>query len=206
MGIHHLLLPLLGVAVGTIPVLAQPNPPTAPSPQANTGGWVTQMQPDQWPTSKLKGLDVYSSNNGDRIGEISDLVLDSRGKVQAVVIGVGGYLGIGKRDVAVPFGQIKLMNKPHSSATGTTTGEARLAGTSPGGGTVASPSATGTAAVPAGSNSPAVPNTPAPGTPEASGMGQAASAGNGSTPNHAVLMMSVTKDELQTAPEFRAPR
>jgi PRC-barrel domain len=49
-------------------------------------------------------LDVYSSNNSDKIGDIGELILDSSGKVQAVVIGVGGYLGIGKRAIAVPFG------------------------------------------------------------------------------------------------------
>jgi hypothetical protein len=141
----------------------------------------------------LEGLNVYSSNNGDKIGDIDDLIFDSSGRVQAVVIAVGGYLGLGERDIAVPFGQIRFETQPRGTATGTTTGEARLAGTSPGGGTVASPAPAGTAAVPAGSNSPAAPNTPAP-------------AGSGSTPNHAVLMMSVTTDELRTAPEFRTTR
>ena len=155
-----------------------------------------------------RGLDVYSRNNGDKIGNISELIFDSSGKVQAVVIGVGGYLGIGERDVAVPFDQIKLVNEPRGTATGTTTGEARLAGTSPGGGTAASPAAAGTAAVPAGRDGPATSNMAGKNAfaPAASGAGQAAAAGSGSTPNHAVLMMSVTKDELRTAPEFRATR
>jgi sporulation protein YlmC with PRC-barrel domain len=150
------------------------------------------LQPDQWRASDLEGLNVYSSNNGDKIGNIDGLIFDSSGRVQAVVIGVGGYLGLDERYIAVPFGQIRFETQPRGTATGTTTGEARLAGTSPGG-TVASPEAAGTAAVPAGSNSPAAPNTSAP-------------AGSGSTPDHAVLMMSVTKDELRTAPEFRATR
>jgi hypothetical protein len=100
----------------------------------------------------------------------------------------------------VPFDQIRFETQPRVNATGTTTGEARLAGTSPGGGTVASPAVTGTAAVPAESNA------PAPGTFGASGMGQAEPAGSGSTPAHAVLLMSITKDELRTAPEFRVTR
>jgi hypothetical protein len=159
----------------------------------------------------LEGLDVYSSNNGDKIGNIDDLILDSSGKVQAVVIGVGVYLGLGERDIAVPFDQIRFVNEPRVSASGTTTGKARLAGTSPGGGTVAPPAATGTAVVPSGPNSPATlnaagSNTPAPDTPGASGIGQTAPAGGGRTPNHAILMMSVTKDELRTASEFRTTR
>jgi sporulation protein YlmC with PRC-barrel domain len=207
MRIHHFLLPVFGVALIAAPALAQSSQPTAPAPQTSAGGWVTQLQPDQWQASNLEGLEVYSSNNGDKIGDISDLIFDDSGKVQAVVIGVGGYLGIGERAVAVPFDQIRFVNEPRGTAAGTTTGEARLAGTSPGGGTAASPAAAGTAAVPAGRDGPATSNMAGKNAsaPAASGAGQAAAAGSGSTPNHAVLMMSVTKDELRTAPEFRAP-
>src|SRR5829696_5383391 len=158
MRIHRLLLSFLGAVLVSTPVLAQPSQTTAPAPQTGAGGWATQLQPDQWRASDLEGLSVYSSNNGDKIG---DIIFDGSGKVQAVVIGVGGYLGVGERDVAVPFDQIRFVNEPRVNTTRTTTGEARLAGASPGGGTVASPAATGTAAVPADSNSPA-PSTTAP--------------------------------------------
>jgi sporulation protein YlmC with PRC-barrel domain len=209
MCIHHLLLLACGVVLIATPALAQSSPPTAPSPQTSAGGWATQLQPDQWRASDLEELGVYSSNNGDKIGDISELIFNNSGKVQAVVIGVGGYLGIGEREVAVPFDQIRFVNEPRGNTARTTTGEARLAGTSPGGGTVASPS--GTAAVPAGSNSPgpsamATNNAPVPAAPGAPGAGQAVAGASGSTPDHAVLLMSVTKDELRTAPEFRAPR
>jgi sporulation protein YlmC with PRC-barrel domain len=201
------LLPLVNALLIAAPGLAQPSQPTLLSSQTGAGGGITQLQPDQWQGSNLEGLDVYSSNNGDKIGDISDLIFDSSGKVQEVVIGVGGYLGLGERDVAVPFDQIRFVNEPRVNPTRTTTGEARLGGTSPGGGSVASPAATGTAAVPTGSNNPGPPAMAAnnAAAPAASGAGQAAAAGSGSTPNHAVLMMSVTKDELRTAPEFRAP-
>jgi sporulation protein YlmC with PRC-barrel domain len=207
MPIHPILLPVFGVALISAPVLAQPNQPTL----TDASAWITQLQPDQWRASNLEGLDVYSSNNGDKIGDISDVIFDSSAKVQAVVIGVGGYLGIGKREIAVPFDQIRFVNEPRVKASGTTTGEARLAGTSPGGGTVTSPAATGTVAAPAGSNSPAVlngagNNAPAPGRSGAPGIGQPAPAGGHPTPNYAILRMSITRDELQTAPEFRAPR
>ena len=112
------------------------------------------MQPDQWQASNLEGLDVYSSNNGDKIGDIRNLIFNDSGKVQAVVIGVGRYLGIGERNIAVPFDQIRFVNEPRVNTSRVTTGEARLAGTNPGGGTVASSAATGTAAMPASSNSP----------------------------------------------------
>jgi hypothetical protein len=170
---------------------------------------MTQLPPDQLLASRLEGLDVYSSNNGDKIGDITSLIFDSSGKVQAVLIGVGGYLGIGERNIAVPFDQIGFVNEPRASTPGTTTGEARLAGTGPGGGTVASPKETGTVAVPAGANSPANANSassnePAPSIPGA--LAQADTAKSGSPPNHAVLMMSITREELQRAPEFRHAR
>jgi sporulation protein YlmC with PRC-barrel domain len=158
--------------------------PQRPAPQTAVGGGITQLQPDQWQASNLEGLDVYSSNNGDKIGDISDLILDDSGKVQAVVIGVGGYLGIGERAVAVPFDQIRFVNEPRVNTTRTTTGEARLAGTSPGGGSIASPSAAGTAVVPEGPDGPATSNMAGKNAsaPAASGAGQAAAAGSGSTP------------------------
>jgi sporulation protein YlmC with PRC-barrel domain len=209
MHIARFFLPLVSTLLITEPGLAQPSQPAAPAPQTGAGGWITQLQSDQWQASNLVGLDVYSSNNGDMIGDITELIFDSSGKVQAVVIGIGGYLGIGKRTIAVPFDQIRFVNEPRVITMGTATGEARLAGASPGGGTVASPSAAGTAAVPSGSNnpfpsSPAANNGPAPATPETQRVGQSPPGGSGSTPNHAILLMSITKDELQAAPEFRA--
>ncbi len=165
---------------------AQPASPTASRPMPSAGdsafgadeplrvaNFMTQIQPGQWQVSKLEGLEVYNSNN-ENIGDISELILDRSGKVQAVVVGIGGFLGVGAREVAFPFDQIRFVHEPRAGTTGSTTGEARLAGTSPGGGTVASPSAAGTAATPAAPSSPAASNvasnnTPVPGTPGVQG-------------------------------------
>lgn len=212
MCINPFLLLFLGGTLVSVSVLAQPSQPAVPPLHTDAGGWMTQTQPDQWLASNLEGLDVYSSNNGDKIGDISDLIFDSSGKVQTVVIGVGAYLGIGEREIALPFDQIKFVNEPRVNTTGTTTGEARLAGTSPGGGAVASPAATGTMAVPMSPKTPAPSNmatnsASAPrAAPGSSEMEQAAVVRSGSTPDHAVLMMSITKEELRAAPEFRARR
>jgi len=48
---------------------------------------------------------VYDPSDA-KIGEISDVLLDKDGKVGAVIVGVGGFLGIGEKDVAVPFSAI----------------------------------------------------------------------------------------------------
>jgi sporulation protein YlmC with PRC-barrel domain len=49
---------------------------------------------------------VYDPANS-KIGEIMDVLLAADGKVNALIIGVGGFLGMGEKDVAVPFGAVK---------------------------------------------------------------------------------------------------
>nr|WP_281024375.1 hypothetical protein [Microvirga calopogonii] len=52
------------------------------------------------------------------MGDISELIVGSRGKIQ-VVVGVGGFLGIGERDVAFPPDKLRFVNEPHAVATAT---------------------------------------------------------------------------------------
>ncbi|MGO4571257.1 PRC-barrel domain-containing protein [Microvirga sp. 2TAF3] len=112
----HLVLTLLGTALISAPVLAQTQPSSG---QMNTSNWMTQELPGQWRASKLEGLNVYNNSN-EKIGDISELIVDNSGKIQAVVIGVGGFLGMGEHDVAVPFDQIKFTNEPRSMTTSST--------------------------------------------------------------------------------------
>jgi sporulation protein YlmC with PRC-barrel domain len=58
------------------------------------------VQPADTRASKLIGLDVYNKNN-ENIGEVEDLILDGNKNVKAVVVSVGGFLGIGDRNVAI---------------------------------------------------------------------------------------------------------
>ncbi len=46
-----------------------------------------------------------------KIGEISDVLLNKEGKIDAFMIAVGGFLGIGEKDVAVPFDAIRATEK-----------------------------------------------------------------------------------------------
>jgi hypothetical protein len=57
-------------------------------------------------TSKLIGASVYNTQN-ENIGQIEDLIISSSGSVVSVVIGVGGFLGIGEKKVAMPFSALK---------------------------------------------------------------------------------------------------
>jgi sporulation protein YlmC with PRC-barrel domain len=63
-----------------------------------------------WRASKLVGLKVYNDAN-ESVGSINDLLVDKNGAVKAVVIGVGGFLGVGEHLVAVPFDKIKFADE-----------------------------------------------------------------------------------------------
>ena len=56
------------------------------------------MKPGQWRATKLDGLNVYDPGN-NKIGDISELIIGRDGRVAAVVVGVGGFLGIGEHNV-----------------------------------------------------------------------------------------------------------
>ena len=57
--------------------------------------------------SKLIGTNVTNAAN-ESVGEIKDVVLGKDGKVAAVIIGVGGFLGMGEREVAMSYGSLKF--------------------------------------------------------------------------------------------------
>src|ERR1700704_2706421 len=55
-----------------------------------------------WRASKVVGLSVYNDKN-ESLGSINDMLMDKSGNIKAVVLGVGGVLGVGEHLVAVPF-------------------------------------------------------------------------------------------------------
>lgn len=65
----------------------------------------------QWRSSKLIGVNVYNDNN-EKIGDIEELIVDKSGKVDNVVLGVGGFLGMGEHYVAVPMEKLKWVDEP----------------------------------------------------------------------------------------------
>ncbi len=79
---------------------------TAPAPTAPVEQAAPQViHADGHLASDVIGQTVYSSagDDGQNIGSISDIVLSPDGVAEAVVIGVGGFLGIGKKDVAIEY-------------------------------------------------------------------------------------------------------
>jgi sporulation protein YlmC with PRC-barrel domain len=128
-------------------------PAMAQSPQSNATTAAPNMQPatastasvhkqGEWRASKLVGVSVYN-NSDEKIGDINDLILDSSGRVANVVIGVGGFLGMGEHNVAVAFDQLKFATEPMKTASNDGAGKA---------GNASSTTTTGSALTPANRN------------------------------------------------------
>jgi sporulation protein YlmC with PRC-barrel domain len=73
---------------------------TAPATKASAVKFINSQQSDQFLASKFKGTDVLGTD-GQKIGDVTDILFDKSGKVLAYVVGVGGFLGIGAKDVAL---------------------------------------------------------------------------------------------------------
>ena len=86
----------------------------------------------QWRSSKIIGVDVYNDAN-EKIGDIEELIVDKSGKIEHVVLGVGGFLGMGEHYVAVSFDKLKWVNEAVRSTSAsnapTTTTEKSTTGT-----------------------------------------------------------------------------
>jgi len=130
-----------------------------------------------WRSSKLVGVKVYNNNN-ENVGSIDDLLVDKSGAVKGVVIGVGGFLGMGEHLVAVSFDQLKFSDQPVQSNTAS---NAPASGTTP----ATTPPATTTTGA-------------ATGTSSSSSMSSSKSRWY---PDHA--MINSSKDQLKSMPEFR---
>src|ERR1700686_4847133 len=101
----YLAAALLGTALLTGAAFAE----TATTDRSNINTAVHKE--GQWRSSKLIGVNVYNDNN-EKIGDIQELIVDKSGKVENVVLGVGGFLGMGEHYVAVPMEKLKWLNEP----------------------------------------------------------------------------------------------
>lgn len=147
-------------------------PAATTSPNANSNA--KMMLKGNWRASKLIGLNVYNEAN-EKLGDINELILDKSGKVNAVVIGVGGFLGMGEHDIAVSMDKLKFVEEPVRTSSNSTAPT-----------TTRRDATTGTAAAPA--------NTAATTPPRTADV-------NDWTPDHAV--MSGNKDQLKAMPQFK---
>jgi sporulation protein YlmC with PRC-barrel domain len=163
------LLATVAFAQNPSPTDANKSPPAAASTTSSS-------HQGEWRASKVVGLSVYNNNN-ESIGSINDLLTDKSGNIKAVVIGVGGFLGVGEHLVAVPFDQVKFVNEPvaYTGASGSSGSKSTTTGAS--GSSNTAPSST------------------------TSSSSTSASKSNPWYPDHAVF--NASKDQLKGMPEFK---
>jgi sporulation protein YlmC with PRC-barrel domain len=137
----NLLIGGLLASVMIVPAFAQSNPPAStahPAPAATSTMTTTnKVFSDQWRASKLIGLNVYNEQN-EKLGDISELLIDKSGKVEGVVIGVGGFLGMGQHDIKVDMAKLKFVDEAVKTSSTTTTSTTGAATTRPAGTTTTS--------------------------------------------------------------------
>ena len=87
----------------------------APSPyvqaaSSNVSQQELNLAEKGWSAKKdIIGKAVYNDNN-EKIGDVNDMIFSRNNSASFVVIGVGGFLGMGEHDVAVPLSRIKHDN------------------------------------------------------------------------------------------------
>jgi sporulation protein YlmC with PRC-barrel domain len=97
---------LVGGALIAIPAMAQ----------AADDSFVKEQSMNQWRASKLVGVSVMGADQ-KKIGKIDDVLFDHDGNAQVIVVGVGGFLGIGAKDVGVPFKTMQWRTEGRTVAT-----------------------------------------------------------------------------------------
>jgi sporulation protein YlmC with PRC-barrel domain len=68
--------------------------------------FMTNQAPNQWLVGNLWNRNVYNAA-GQSIGDLKDVLIGPDGKVQALIVGVGGFLGLGEKNVAVDYGYLE---------------------------------------------------------------------------------------------------
>jgi sporulation protein YlmC with PRC-barrel domain len=95
---------LFATSVSTA-ALAQQPAPTAAGPAE-----IFTRLPAGTTVTNFYKQSVYDPSD-NKIGEIDDALIDKEGRVTAIIIGVGGFLGMGEKDVAVPFSSVRASEK-----------------------------------------------------------------------------------------------
>jgi hypothetical protein len=98
------------------PKSLSPDENESASASADSPQFLTKQERSDWLASNLIGQPVVNASN-ESIGAINDLVSDESGKVIAVLIGAGGFLGLGEKDVAVNFEDLKFSRDEDDNIT-----------------------------------------------------------------------------------------
>ncbi len=94
---------------------------TPAASSTNSAKFINSQRQDQFLASKFKGTDVIGSDD-KKIGDVSDILFDKDGKIEAYVVGVGGFLGIGAKDVALAPSAFQIVPGDKSKTSPTSSG------------------------------------------------------------------------------------
>jgi sporulation protein YlmC with PRC-barrel domain len=99
-------------------VASAQTPAPAPAPTTRAAPGPTAQIHTTLPAESVTVTHWYKQNiydpSDNKIGEIMDVLVDRDGKVSALIVGVGGFLGMGEKDVAVPFDAVKATTKDNN--------------------------------------------------------------------------------------------
>src|SRR5215470_11602160 len=96
----------------------------------DTAKFISSQSTDHWVFSKFKGTDVLGPDNA-HIGNVTDLLFDKNGKILGLVVGVGGFLGIGEKSVAIDMSAFQPVPPDTGSTTTGAGGAAMSSSTDP---------------------------------------------------------------------------
>src|SRR3954463_5616839 len=108
---------------------ATPAPSASNTSAAGKAHFVTKQTQDQWLATKFKGTDVIGTDD-KKIGDVSDMLFDKDHKIIAYIVGVGGFLGIGQKDVAIDPASFQMVPANANRTTGSNTGTSSTASSS----------------------------------------------------------------------------
>jgi sporulation protein YlmC with PRC-barrel domain len=109
-GLLWYLLPGSQTGVDRTVTAPQGTQTTAPGATSTTPGRVTYLskaEPGWAPVGQYYQQDIFNKS-GEKIGTVKDLLVGPDGRIQAAVLSVGRFLGIGERDIAVPLTSIEV--------------------------------------------------------------------------------------------------
>jgi sporulation protein YlmC with PRC-barrel domain len=88
----------------------------ADSAQPVSSQIVSAQGKDEWLASKLRGTAVVGSDN-QKVGDVVDILLDKSGQVRAFIVGVGGVLGLGAKEVAIDLTEFREVPATNGNKT-----------------------------------------------------------------------------------------
>ena len=122
------LITAVSFALMAIPAMAQDSTTeqmkNAPPAVAEPNNAATAPKGDKMTTGEISASELLDENivnaANESVGDVNDVILDANGKVASIIVGVGGFLGMGEKDVALSFDQLSFARDNDSQLVVTT--------------------------------------------------------------------------------------